>query len=90
MIVEDELITNAFRHAFNGNGACRLDISLKALPDGGYELAVTDDGIGFPAGFSLKNSNRLGLQLVEGLSRQVQGILTIGGETGARVSIRVP
>lgn len=40
-----ELLSNAFRHS----GASQVKLSLKSLPDGRIELAVSDDGRGFDA-----------------------------------------
>jgi PAS domain S-box-containing protein len=48
-----------------------------------YELIVTDDGVGLPAGFDLKNQKSLGLQLVAMLTQQLDGSFIAANEAGA-------
>jgi two-component sensor histidine kinase len=49
-LVVNELLTNAFKYAFNGRGAGT--ITLRCLHEGGlsYRIVVADDGLGMPEG----------------------------------------
>ena len=58
------------------SGARRID-------NGRVELAVTDNGVGLPAGFRLEDSQSLGLQVVSALIRQLRADLSVTGEGGA-------
>jgi signal transduction histidine kinase len=100
--VVEGLVDNAFRHAA---GATRVVVSLDATPDGA-EIAVTDDGPGFPAGgdtlferFSRAPERTgapgfgIGLALARWIVEQHGGQIALGEPSrgrGARVVIRLP
>jgi signal transduction histidine kinase len=100
--VVEGLVDNAFRHAA---GATRVVVSLDATP-AGAEIAVTDDGPGFPAGgdtlferFSRAPERTgtpgfgIGLALARWIVEQHGGQIALGEPSrgrGARVVIRLP
>ncbi len=45
-LLASEFLTNAFKHAFKSRQEGRVELSLKALDDGGMRLVVRDDGRG--------------------------------------------
>jgi two-component sensor histidine kinase len=51
------------------------------------ELTIADDGIGIPKDFDLKNSETLGLQLVNNLVNQLDGELKLNRDEGAEFKI---
>ncbi|KKG10043.1 PAS domain S-box protein [Methanosarcina sp. 2.H.A.1B.4] len=53
-----------------------------------FVLAVSDDGIGVPESFDLKNPNRLGIQLVIALVDQLEGELELKRNSGTEFIIR--
>jgi PAS domain S-box-containing protein len=84
-LIINELITNSVKYAFpqkEGN----LAIKLKSLPEQ-MELTIADDGIGIPKDFDLKNSETLGLQLVNNLVNQLDGELKLNRDEGAEFKI---
>jgi PAS domain S-box-containing protein len=56
-----------------------------AAPD--YELTVTDDGVGLPAGFDPEAQKSLGLQLVAMLAKQIEGTLAFESKGGTSVVV---
>jgi two-component sensor histidine kinase len=52
-----------------------------------YRLTVRDNGVGLPAGFEVRNTTSLGLQLVQTLTEQIDGVLEIQNAGGAEFSI---
>lgn len=73
-LILNELISNAFKHAFpNGRpGSVRIGLNL----DGNtVSISVADNGVGLPEGFSPKNDGNLGLELVRTLVDQLDGKL---------------
>ena len=44
----DNLVSNALRYRDDSKGEIRVGLALRTLPDG-YELAVSDNGVGIPA-----------------------------------------
>ena len=71
-LITNELVTNAFKHAFHEGG--KLDVSLKVIDQGDKmcQLEVRDDGPGFEYSEEMLGSS-LGLSLVDGLVNQLNG-----------------
>jgi two-component sensor histidine kinase len=74
----NEAVTNALKHAFPSHRPGTLTIRLHPLGEQHYELLIADDGVGLPPGFDLAHSHSLGLTMVQGLSKQLNGVLHIG------------
>ncbi|MGB3722992.1 MAG: histidine kinase dimerization/phosphoacceptor domain -containing protein [Pacificimonas sp.] len=87
----NELITNAFRHAFPDNQPGRIDLSLKKKNDNHVVLQVADNGNGNGNGNgdrSLSAGSGLGTRLISGSVRQLGGELEQSGdEQGWRTRI---
>jgi PAS domain S-box-containing protein len=66
-----EIISNSFKHAFPGERKGKVRVSLKEVSPFSYRLEISDNGIGLPAGFELKESKTFGLQLISLLSDQI-------------------
>lgn len=68
----NELVTNAFKHAFpNGKGEVIINLTIK--PENTIELEVKDNGIGLPENLNWEETNSLGLRLVRLLTQQLDG-----------------
>jgi two-component sensor histidine kinase len=80
-LIVNELVTNAFLHAFkNGaQGTIRVEFSQC---NGRLELLVIDDGVGLPPEAQLNQSTSLGLRLVHNLTEQIGGKLEVHRERG--------
>jgi len=93
-LIINELVTNAFQHAFPAGGAGTIRITLGPGPDGLCRLRVTDDGRGCPAG-ELQGGGAagpatLGASLVTMLVSQLDGEMSMGSEGGTDVTIDFP
>jgi len=86
-LLVNELITNAFRHAFPGGRSGEVSIRLCNKGSGWARLTVRDNGVGLPAGIDHANLKSLGLRLVVHLADQIGGTLAIGGGPGARFDL---
>ncbi|MEN6611401.1 MAG: histidine kinase dimerization/phosphoacceptor domain -containing protein [Methanoregulaceae archaeon] len=86
--VINELVTNAFRHAFAGREYGTLRISLKKTADLMLTLIVEDDGSGFPEGVDFQDTSSLGLQIVTALSRQLEADVSMERVNGTRFVIQ--
>jgi len=69
-LILNELLTNAFRHAFPEPRTGTVSVRLDKDPGGRINLEVSDDGVGLPPGLDHLSCGTLGFQLVRGL---VQG-----------------
>ncbi|CAM5743611.1 sensor histidine kinase [Mycolicibacterium aubagnense] len=93
IMVITELVQNAIEHAFDpttekGSVTIKSDRSARWL-----DVVVHDDGHGLPDGFTLENSDRLGLQIVQTqVSSVLDGTLAMNAVPGGGtdVVLRVP
>ena len=88
-MILNELVSNALKHAFpSGRGT--LKVTLRSQSKDRLSLCVSDSGIGLPEDLNLKDSNSLGLPLVEVLARQLGGVLHVQSKPGATFTVEFP
>ncbi|MBU7033225.1 MAG: PAS domain S-box protein, partial [Theionarchaea archaeon] len=77
-LIINELLSNAFIHAFPNKKKGKVCISLNINKDGQYELDISDDGIGIPPHIAPETTESLGLHLVDILVKdQLRGTLKV-------------
>lgn len=86
-LIINELISNAFKHAFRIRQKGRVEIALQSSPDGGLVLTVSDDGVGLPLDFDWQNATSFGLRLVKDLTAQVGGTINLLTENGTHFTL---
>ncbi len=87
-LILNELITNCYKYAFQGRSAGKISVAFNK-DEKGYFLKVADDGIGFSPEQAKTKTRSLGLNLVRGLVRQLEGTLEwLQVERGTAVAIR--
>jgi two-component sensor histidine kinase len=86
-LIITELITNTYRHAFINKRKGNIYLKLKAIENGDYQLTIQDDGKGMPKGFDYNKVSSLGIRLVNGLTRQLEGSLEIQNGIGTIIII---
>lgn len=89
-LIVNELVTNALKHAFPQDRAGRILVEMTLLRGDDVEIAVSDDGIGFPPSFELSNLSSLGMQLVQVLSEQLHAELHIRRRDPTRIALTFP
>ncbi len=82
-LIANELLTNAVKHAHNGQSAS-LRVALRKRDDT-FVLDVEDSGPGFDLEAVRERSS--GLQLVQGLARQLRGHFTVTKTGGSRCRV---
>ncbi|MBN1997213.1 PAS domain S-box protein [candidate division KSB1 bacterium] len=87
-LILNELITNALKHAFYGQSSGKLTISFRK--HGPFELVVKDSGIGLQTDSQDWNADTLGMQLINILTAQLDGKLTIKIKEGTEFKIVFP
>ncbi len=85
-IIINELLTNIMKYAFRGRESGLITVSATNT-DGHVAISVQDNGTGMPESVSFENSTGFGLQLVQALTRQLEGSLQIERENGTRFAI---
>ena len=83
----NELVSNAFKHAFPGGREGTITSEFDADENERITLVVRDDGIGLPAGFSAQKSTPFGLHLVQILTQQIRGEWSFRNVVGAEFKI---
>jgi PAS domain S-box-containing protein len=89
-LVANELIVNAFRHAFQDRDRGEVRVALARRPDNEALLSVSDDGIGLPDHVDIENTQTLGLQLVGLLVDQMDGVVSVRRSNPTAISVRFP
>ena len=87
-LIVNELVSNAYKYAFEKQNSGKIKIGIKALSDEDYELHVGDDGKGLPPDFNPTKSKSLGLKLVNILSRQLRGKFSAQSSSGASFIVK--
>jgi two-component sensor histidine kinase len=89
-LILNELLTNAFKHAFVGRpGPGRLTIRV-CREGNDITLTVADDGVGLPAGFDIMETSSLGMFLARTLAEQLHGTIELATDHGTRCTLRFP
>jgi PAS domain S-box-containing protein len=84
-LIINELLTNSVKYAFH-QGEGTIIIKLRSLQDK-IELTISDNGIGIPKDFDIKNTKTLGLQLVNNLTNQIDGNIEVDISNGTEFKI---
>jgi len=88
-LIINELISNSLKYAFpkgsSGTTTVKLDTENKD-----FILTASDNGIGLPKNFRLRQTKSLGLQLVQALTNQLKGSIRIDRRKGTKFTIRFP
>lgn len=85
----NELLSNAFKHAFPERRSGKIELRL-CEQDGMVRLMVSDSGVGLPAGFSIDSMQSLGLTLVQLLVDQIDGRITVTCHSGTSYEVIFP
>lgn len=83
----NELVVNAFKHAFRDMTTGRLLVSLKQQEDE-VELIVADNGPGLPEDFTLEGSDSLGMMLIHTFASQLSADMDVKSDDGTSFIFR--
>jgi len=82
----NEVISNAFKHAFQDGQKGTIRISLNRAPDDRIFVRVKDDGIGIPEEIDIFKTNGLGLKLFRNLiQEQLKGEIRVARDQGTEI-----
>jgi len=86
-LIINEAITNAIKYAFSERKDGEIDISLTESSDHSLTLSIADNGKGLPAGFDISECDSLGMNLMQGLTRQLSSKLELTNHAGEGLHI---
>jgi two-component sensor histidine kinase len=86
-LIINELVSNSLKHAFPDGREGEIRIELWSNHDSQFTLMVSDNGVGFPKDLDFRDTQSLGLQLVNTLVDQLEG--TIKLDRSGRTSFEI-
>ena len=89
-LIVNELVSNSFKHAFPDGREGAITVGIKKGSDGNNILSVADNGIGFPESIDFRKTATLGMQLINVLTRQMHGTITLEKNGGTAFIITFP
>jgi len=88
-LILNEAITNSIKYAFPSDNKGVISIKLTRR-DSELLLNISDDGIGLQDKYMDPKSSSLGLELIQGLSSDLNGICKIKNDNGTSIFIKFP
>ena len=88
-LIVNEMLSNAFKHAFPGGRKGLIEIGFRT-EGGNYILSYSDNGVGIPEGITFERTESLGMSLIAGLTRQLRGEIKIGRTGGTQYILTFP
>jgi len=82
-LITNELITNSYKYAFDGDNVVRITIDLALKGKGNYVMTYKDFGPGLPEGIDVNTNKSLGMHLIHGLAIQLSGEISYGYDGGS-------
>ena len=86
-LILNEAISNAMKYAFSGKDKGEIYVSMKRMGGDSYRLIVSDDGVGLPENFESLERESLGMDLMIGLTDQLDGNFEIKNRDGLSIAI---
>lgn len=87
-LILNEIMTNAYKHAFGRSGVGHIDVQLRCSAYEEVTLTVADNGNGLPRGFHAENQHSFGMMLIRGLTGDLDGIYAIENAKGTTVNVK--
>lgn len=87
----NEILTNSFKHAFQGKQQGKVYVRIKPYEANTLEISVGDDGIGIPDSLASSTPESLGFSLIQSLTEQLEGEITFQtGNNGTHYTLLIP
>ncbi len=86
-LIINELISNSLKHAFPAGKKGEIHVALRFNEDNTLTLIVRDNGIGFPKDLDFRNTQTLGLKLVNTLVNQLDGRMELRSNGGTEFMV---
>jgi two-component sensor histidine kinase len=86
-LIVNEVVSNAFKHAFPAGREGTIVVRLIKRGDGRGELTVADDGVGYDPSVPAKG---IGRRLIAGLTQQLGGETSVSSDAGSVFTLVFP
>jgi len=85
-LIVNEAVTNSIKYAFPENRAGIINITMQRFGENAL-LIIADNGIGIKQDISNTTTNSLGMELIKGLSDDINGDIRFQNDNGTKISI---
>lgn len=85
-LILNEAVSNAIKYAFPQRRGI-INIKFMETDENIFLLQIKDNGIGLPVGFQTAELNSLGMNLITGLTEQLDGTFDITTDNGVTITI---
>jgi two-component sensor histidine kinase/CheY-like chemotaxis protein len=86
----NEILSNAYKHAFKGRKTGKIEISALQV-NGQTRITICDNGVGLPDNFEIGRSNSLGITLIRTIvQHQLKGSVMFESQKGTKISMEFP
>lgn len=89
-LVLNELISNAFKHAYSDQSHPELLVSLKQKREDGLEIQIADNGRGIIREKSMEEETAFGVKMVNTLIRELKGNYEVSNDLGTKYTLNIP
>ena len=86
-LILNELITNSIKYAFPHTTEDRISITFYKMITDEIALIFADNGRGLPNDFNTKGKDSFGMELINGLTDELGGEISITSENGTTINI---
>ena len=86
-LIINEAVTNSIKYAFPHSSGGTIVILMKYLDGNKLLLEIADNGVGVKPDFDIKQTNSMGMLLIDTLNQQMEGTMTIQNRNGLVISI---
>ena len=88
-LIVNEILTNSLKYAFPDNKKGNIYVSLKKTNEEAV-IEIADDGVGVSNNFNINEAKGMGLQLINMLTQQLSGTLTVESNHGTKFKVVFP
>ncbi len=88
-LLVNELLTNAFKYAFNGREGGVITVRCLQPDENQYQVVVADDGMGLPEGCSWPVPGKLGALVLQSLRENVPTDFTVESAEGKGMRVTI-
>lgn len=86
-LILNEAVNNTIKYAFPVSRKGEVQVSFKKTEKDNYRLMISDNGIGLPDDFNIDETDSLGMNLMRGLTDQLDGNFTLESKDGLKIII---
>lgn len=86
-LILNEAVNNTIKYAFPASRKGEVQVSFKKTEKDNYRLMIYDNGVGLPDDFNIDETESLGMNLMRGLTDQLDGNFSLESKNGLKIII---